>query len=85
MNEQEPRPILGLNFLQDMKGDSAPITGAYDPEQEVWIPEELIQGGGLVGEQSTNRLFHTKGTSVHIKESKRKTGEPTNTDTTDDN
>jgi hypothetical protein len=73
MNEQEPRPILGLNFLQDMKGDPDPITGAYDPEQEVWIQEELIQGGGLVGKQFINRLFRTKGTSVHIKETKRRT------------
>jgi hypothetical protein len=57
MNEQEPRAIFGLNFLQDMKGDSHEITGAYDPEQELWITQGQVQldeealanvkGGGL--------------------------------------
>ena len=37
------RAIFGLNFLQDMKGEPAEITGAYDPKQERWIMQEPIQ------------------------------------------
>jgi hypothetical protein len=43
MNEQQPSEIFGLNFLQDMKGDPDEITGAYDPEQEIWIMEGQVQ------------------------------------------
>jgi hypothetical protein len=43
MNEQQPHPILGLNFLQDMKGELDEVTGAYDPEQQLWITQGQVQ------------------------------------------
>jgi hypothetical protein len=48
MNEQPPSAIFGLNFLQDMKGASDAITGAYDPEQELWT----TQGQTLLDEEA---------------------------------
>jgi hypothetical protein len=43
INEQQPRPIWGLNFLQDMKGELDEVTGAYDPDQQLWITPEQVQ------------------------------------------
>jgi hypothetical protein len=43
MNEQRPRPIWGLNFLQDMKGELDEVTGAYNPEQQRWITQGQVQ------------------------------------------
>jgi hypothetical protein len=45
MNEQQPRAIWGLNFLQDMKGEPSEITGAYDSEQQLWISQGQVQNG----------------------------------------
>jgi hypothetical protein len=47
MNEQQPRAIWGLNFLQDINYTVDEITGAYDPEQEVWIMQGQAQSGLL--------------------------------------
>ena len=49
MNEQQPSQIFGLHFLQDMKGTAVEITGAYDPEQELWIMQGQVQGSPLPG------------------------------------
>ena len=43
MNKQQASEIFGLNFLQEMKGTPDPITGGYDPEQEIWIMEGPVQ------------------------------------------
>jgi hypothetical protein len=43
MNKQQASEIFGLNFLQEMKGTPDPITGGYDPEQEIWIMEGQVQ------------------------------------------
>jgi hypothetical protein len=43
MNEKQESSIWGLNFLQDAKETPAEITGAYDPEQEVWIMQGQVQ------------------------------------------
>jgi hypothetical protein len=45
MDEQQPSQIFGLNFLQDDKSEPDEITGAYDPEQELWLNE--VRGGVL--------------------------------------
>jgi hypothetical protein len=69
MNRQRQHTILGLNFLQKSKGKSDKITGAYDPEQELWITAEQVQGGGLVSEL-VDHLPVKGGTYGHLPQAK---------------
>jgi hypothetical protein len=45
MNEQQPSAVFGMNFLQEMKGVPAEITGAYAPEQEIWLMQGQVHSG----------------------------------------